>query len=274
MFGSSGFYGDNIRWFVGRVVDNLDPDLLGRVQVHINGIHSESQADIPQSALPWAQVLMPGTEGGTSGIGKIPQLQPGAFVFGLFMDGKTSQLPLVLGHLNQFEIPTLTQEFQAQRQGATIPPGTKAPNSPVDANYTAPGYPPDFSHDEIKQKIIDEAKKRKINPPEIAVRIYEAEGAGAYQSTIRRSGQGASGGREASYGPFQLYTGGGLGNEYQNATGRDLRLDNTKAGITKQIQFALDKAVKLGWTPWYGRKPAGVGPREGLEIAEVKNNWR
>jgi len=273
MFSGNSFYGDNFRWFVGRVVDNLDPDLLGRVQVHINGIHSESQADIPQSALPWAQVLMPGTEGGTSGIGKIPQLQPGAFVFGLFMDGKTSQLPLVLGHLNQFEIPTLTQEFQAQRQGVTIPPGTTAPNSPVDANYTAPGYPPDLKSDDIKRIIRREARLRNIDP-DIAVRIYEAEGLTAYQSKVRRSGEGTAGGREASYGPYQLFTGGGLGTEYQNATGRDLRLDNTEAGITKQIQFALDKAVSLGWTPWYGRKPAGVGPREGLEGARVRGNWK
>lgn len=269
MFGSTGFYGDNIRWFVGRVVDNLDPDLLGRVQVHINGIHSSDQADIPQSALPWAQVLMPGTEGGTSGIGKIPQLQPGAFVFGLFMDGKTSQLPLVLGHLNQFETPTFTQEVQSERQGAPIPPGTQAPNDPVTANYQPPGYPPDLTTDKIKQIITREARARNIDPS-IAIKIYQSEGLTDYQSQVIRIGA-----REQSYGPYQLYRGGGLGNEYERLTGRDLRTDNNLIGIRKQIQFALDRAVQQGWQPWYGRRVVGVGVRDGIPSnAKVLNNWK
>lgn len=123
----NNFYGDSFRWFVGRVVDNKDPDKLGRVQVHINGIHSDTQENIPQSYLPWASTVLPTTEGGTSGIGKIPQLLPGALVFGVFMDGRTSQLPLVIGHLNQIENPSLQQKRRAALNQA-------APNLDLGAN--------------------------------------------------------------------------------------------------------------------------------------------
>lgn len=127
------FYGDSFRWFVGRVIDNKDPDKLGRVQVHINGIHSNSQEDIKQSHLPWASTVLPTTEGGTSGIGKIPQLLPGALVFGIFMDGKTSQLPLVIGHLNQLENPTLQQKRRAALN-QSAPNIEKGANSGIDGS--------------------------------------------------------------------------------------------------------------------------------------------
>jgi len=61
------------------------------------------------------------------------------------------------------------------------------------------------------------------------------------------------GGREASFGPYQLYIGGGAGNDYQNQTGRDLITDNTREGITNQIRFALDYAISQNsWRAWYG----------------------
>ena len=93
------------------------------------------------------------------------------------------------------------------------------------------------------------------------------------QSNINRSGKGSLGGKEASFGPYQLYTGGGLGNIYQKKTGRDLTQDNTEEGITNQIRFALDAAVKQSWQPWYGRKLAGVGRYDGLRGAKQIRNW-
>ena len=104
------YYGDQFRWFIARVVNNNDPDMLGRVQIRISGIHSPSQEDIPEIALPWASVILPSTEGGTSGIGRIPQLLPGSLVVGFFIDGKTSQVPLVMGSLNQIEVPSDVQK--------------------------------------------------------------------------------------------------------------------------------------------------------------------
>jgi len=97
------FYGDTMRWFVGIVEDNLDPLKLGRVRVRIQGLHSQNLKDIPLNDLPWAQVMVPTTEGGISGIGKMPRLQPGAMVVGFFTDGTNSQNPLIIGSIPTME---------------------------------------------------------------------------------------------------------------------------------------------------------------------------
>jgi len=97
------YYGDYFRWFIGIVVNNKDPLKLGRVKVRIRGIHSPSVAQTSTNDLPWAQVIVPSTEGGISGIGKMPQLQQGSQVIGFFIDGASSQLPMVIGSVHHFE---------------------------------------------------------------------------------------------------------------------------------------------------------------------------
>jgi hypothetical protein len=145
----------------------------------------------------------------------------------------------------------------------------------ADRNFddgSSPGYPSDLSNAELEQLIRDEATLRGIDP-NTAVAIYRAEGAGSYQSSVRRNGSGSLNGREASFGPYQLYTGGGMGNDYENATGRTLTQDNTRDGVTNQVRYALDKAATGGWGPWYGRGPAGVGEFEGVGGAQAIGNW-
>ena len=113
----TNYYGDDYRWFVGTVVNNHPPPgLEGRVKVRITGVHSPLTQDIPERDLPWAQVIVPTTEGGLSGIGKIPQLVPGAFVFGIFMDGISSQLPLVLGSMPRQKFPSPEQNYNQLSQ--------------------------------------------------------------------------------------------------------------------------------------------------------------
>ena len=107
------FYGDDTRWFVASVI-NWEDNYRGRVQIRILGLHSENVSD---EDLPWAKCVLPTTEGGVSGIGKIPQLLNGAFVFGLFLDGKLSQMPIVLGSLNQFEFLSSVQKEQIVQSG-------------------------------------------------------------------------------------------------------------------------------------------------------------
>jgi hypothetical protein len=142
-----------------------------------------------------------------------------------------------------------------------------------DPDFVIPSYPKDLTKSKIEVIIKQEAKLRKMDP-NVAVRLFRSEGATAYQSKIKSGTQKKEGGQEASFGPFQLYTGGGLGNQYEEQTGRVLSEDNTAEGITKQIQFALDMAIDKGWSPWYGSKAAGIGPREGLDNAVPVYNWR
>ena len=111
------YYGDDARWFVGVVTNNLDPMQLGRVQVRIFGVHSRKVSEIPNYALPWATVLQPSTSGGTSGIGMMPQILPGAQVFGMFLDGKASQLPCIFGVMPKIEIPS-EQQLENQQNKA------------------------------------------------------------------------------------------------------------------------------------------------------------
>jgi len=97
------FYGDQTRWFTGRIVSLADPKELGRVQVRIHGIHTEDTTMIPDGDLPFAQVVVPITQGGTNGLGNNLGIQVNTLVFGVFLDGQNSQLPLVFGSLPKQE---------------------------------------------------------------------------------------------------------------------------------------------------------------------------
>lgn len=111
----SEFYGDNTRWFIATVIDGSPPyGYEGRVKIRVHGLHTSSTRLISQDSLPWAQCVVPTTEGGTSGLGRMPKLLPNALVFGMFMDGENSQTPIILGSLPHIELPTATQVGQIE----------------------------------------------------------------------------------------------------------------------------------------------------------------
>lgn len=137
-----------------------------------------------------------------------------------------------------------------------------------------PQYPAGLSMRTIEGWIREEAELRGMDA-NIAIRVFRSEGYNNYQSTVTTGNQLKRYGREASYGPYQLYVGRGLGNDYENRTGRDLRTDNTNEGIRNQIRFALDMAVSLGWGPWYGYRNtiSNTNLRLGLTGARRARNW-
>lgn len=90
------FYGDQVRWFVGEVVNVKDDPLqLGRAQVRAFGVYD----DIKDADLPWAQIVVPITQGIHEGKGQNLGLLVGTQVFGIFLDGQNSQLPMVIGSI-------------------------------------------------------------------------------------------------------------------------------------------------------------------------------
>lgn len=93
------FYGDDSRWFIGVVSQIGDVRNLGRVRVRIFGIHNENTTKVKPSDLPWASVVVPVTQGGVSGSTMPDGIQVGAQVYGIFLDGKHSQSPLILGSI-------------------------------------------------------------------------------------------------------------------------------------------------------------------------------
>ena len=130
----SEFYGDDCRWFIGVVKQTGDSRGLGRVRVRIFGIHNEDTTKVKESDLPWASVIVPVTQGGVAGSTQPNGIQVGAQVFGIFLDGKASQSPLILGSIphdanlrvignepaDQFAVPRPSTEEPAVKTGDKV----------------------------------------------------------------------------------------------------------------------------------------------------------
>ncbi len=110
----------------------------------------------------------------------------------------------------------------------------------------------------IASYIAQAATSRGIDP-NIALRVAKSEG--GLSSWNMQSSVFKNGVQEPSFGPFQLYMRGGLGNAFMSKTGLDPRIAaNGPAGI----DFALDHASKNGWGSWYGAAKAGIGNWDGI----------
>lgn len=112
---------------------------------------------------------------------------------------------------------------------------------------------------EIEAYIRQSAIQRGINP-DVAVAVARSEG--GLQSWNLQSQYRKNGVQERSYGPFQLYMDGGLGNRFQKQTGLDPRdPNNGPAGV----DFALDVASREGWGQWYGARKSGISNWQGIK---------
>lgn len=107
---------------------------------------------------------------------------------------------------------------------------------------------------------IREAALRRGMDPDIALKVAGGEGLHAdptegYQSTIVDD----AGNREESYGIFQLNMNpGAVGDQMLKTTGIHPRDNPLKA-----IDFALDTANKVGWSPWMGAAAVDVTGKMG-----------
>jgi len=128
-----------------------------------------------------------------------------------------------------------------------------APPTPRD-HVVMPGYT--VSTGEVRDYIVLQARRRGIDPG-TALTVYESEGSTNWKSTVPG---------ENSWGPFQLYTGGGLGNKFMEAGHGDPSNPKT---WKENIEFALNNVVEGGWKPWNGAKARGIVGKMG-----VANNAR
>lgn len=128
----------------------------------------------------------------------------------------------------------------------------------------SPGY--DVPRSEIEAYIVEAAQARGVDP-RVALEVYRREGAGAWQSTATTK----QGTRENSWGPYQLYTDGGLGNKFQKDTGLDPRDPKT---WKENVNYALDNAITGGWGPWYGAKAAGITGKAGINPDAKPLGWQ
>lgn len=196
------FYGDDPRWFVGVVETPSSADSLGRVRVRVYGLHTNNAADIDTYDLPLAQVMIPGTEEGTSGLGMNAQLEVGAMVFGIFLDGKASQLPFVLGSFPRIEIadPAVSGYPYAATGDTT---SGEVPIDNVDvARPAGPGQT--FTKDQLRQLAIDAGFSPE--EAEIMAKIALAESSGNSNALNPNVSTG-----DESYGLWQINMLGNLG---------------------------------------------------------------
>ena len=103
---------------------------------------------------------------------------------------------------------------------------------------------------EERANYIRQAAIRNGIDPEVALRVAQSEGFDKY-----------TGDQGRSFGDWQLFTGGGLGNEAEKA-GINVRDPST---WKEQTDFALRKAREGGWGPWNGAKRVGIGNWQGID---------
>ena len=167
------FYGDQVRWFVGDVVSLGDPLQVGRIRVRIHGVHSNDKVDIPDEDLPWAQVVASISEGGTNGLGNPLGIQVGALVFGIFFDGKNSQLPLIFGSIPKLEGDSETSSVNQLARGTnTI---AKTPNPLFNGEDASP-YAAEYPHNKVTQTKSGHVIEIDDTPEHERIQIYHKSG--------------------------------------------------------------------------------------------------
>ncbi|CZT36412.1 phage tail length tape measure family protein [Rhizobium sp. 9140] len=158
--------------------------------------------------------------------------------------------------------PELSDVLGRFLKGAPVAANQNTPTASGFQSYAAPLIPvtrePLGAVTDVESFIRTWAPKYNINA-DTAVRVAQSEG--GLSSWNLQSGYVKNGIREQSYGPFQLYKGGGLGNVFQKQTGLDPALAANGPEATK---FALQQASQNGWGAWYGAKRVGIGNWDGI----------
>jgi hypothetical protein len=162
--------------FTGVVEENKDPLHLGRLRVRIHGYYSDDPVEVPTNTLPWANVQY-----STSTSMNIPNI--GEWVFGMFLDGKEAQKPMVIGVLPGVdgEEPSTSRfvrnenvsstNIQQSKSNTTSLRSISEPTSPYNATY------PENTVIQTKSHIIE------IDDTEDSERIHIYHKSGTFDET-------------------------------------------------------------------------------------------
>jgi len=123
---------DSFVWFIGVIEDRQDPLALGRVRVRAYGWHSSSLVDIPSEDLPWASVMQSSSDAPPL------MLKENDVIMGFFADGRSAQVPIVMGLLPGFQVRKneTGQGFNDLRKDDVL---KNAPRKPTSRTYNADG---------------------------------------------------------------------------------------------------------------------------------------
>jgi len=146
----------------------------------------------------------------------------------------------------------MAQQYDLPRKatGVQQPPARVTPAQPAVPVPVVPAAKLSRQDPRGLEGFIRETAAKYGVDPEVALRVAKSEGLRDFYGDGGKSG-----------GAFQLYTGGGLGNDFQKATGLD-PLDPANEKAT--IEYALQQASQGGWGPWHGAQKIGVGQFEGI----------
>jgi hypothetical protein len=166
----------NWSMWIGRVIDNEDPDKRGRLKVRVMGVHSFNPPIPSDEDLPWANVVMPPVFGGVSGRGTCPppQMLPNSNVFGVALDGQMMQQLFVLGIMvNEAVIdPMAINPFGLGGYGGAGGSGDTAAwdgEVPTDIAYKPGTCPVGSKYDEIIEEM---GKKHNVDPNFVRAIIF------------------------------------------------------------------------------------------------------
>lgn len=260
----NGAKGINPYFFIGMVVDKNDPLNEGRVKVLSYGIHPTESNPSPQDILnivekedlPWALCLN-GTYGA---IQTIPE--EGDWVFGLFLDGRDAQHPMIFG-----TIPGMNTE------DPTSPAGL-SPNENVQP-YDGSGTP--SSDIANAQCSTIPGASQEVNNALATIRHRESRG----DYTAQAKGSSASGAYQFIDSTWQAATRqAGIGTQYQRAKDAPPEIqDRVAAHQVEQILRANNEDISVVPNVWYTGNAAGrmsaeaIAANNGLTADTYRNNW-
>ena len=187
----SGLLGSSFHWWIGQIADDSvwreniiaaphasDAENVGwgrRYKVRILGLHDQGETEIPSKDLPWANVMMPVTSGGSLGnSGQTPALRQGNMVFGFFMDGTGMTVPIIMGVLsnNSQNKPALTtgDNRVTNKQGGSLAVSAYADGQvPKDPKTGEKPTPPDG---DIKSEHPNSIPAAQPAPPNVKLNKY------------------------------------------------------------------------------------------------------
>ncbi len=138
------------------------------------------------------------------------------------------------------------QNYGGQPQGRPVQPVQGSQNYGV-AGQPSPGDPRGMI------PVIRAAAIKYGHDPDVAVSVARKEGLGQY-----------TGDHGKSFGSFQLYTGGGIGNAYQKAfPDRDI---TNPINEPHMIDYTMSRLGSDTWSPYHGAASAGIGSRQGIGV--------
>ena len=123
---------DGFVWWLGVCENRKDPLGIGRCQVRIFGWHTDSLSDIPKADLPWASPAHSLNDN------SFAAPKESEIIFGFFADGRSAQVPIMLGKIPGYETNPATtgSGFHDLREQIVI---KYSPKKPVGASYNTDG---------------------------------------------------------------------------------------------------------------------------------------